>query len=277
MNLIDWILNLAGLFLWVDWRSGRVARHHSVISLASALRETEARTGRGWASLAILAVILLVRPLFYSTVGGAVAWTPHIDLLAISLPWRSDLVERMYLYSIISFAIMLGWFYACLLLTSAVNRSTSEGEVMQRFVRLQLGWLEKLPWWLKLFLPTIAVILCWAALAPVFAWLGLLPLFSDAKRLWGQALALGLAAVLSWKWFLIALFLVHLLNLYVYLGTHPAWAYISGTAEKILKPVAFVRIGRLNLSPVVGIAVVLLISDFVMRPAVNQLFEKYIA
>ena len=26
MNLIDWILNLAGLFLWIDWRSGAISK-----------------------------------------------------------------------------------------------------------------------------------------------------------------------------------------------------------------------------------------------------------
>jgi hypothetical protein len=35
---------------------------------------------------------------------------------------------------------------------SAVNRKLPDTEVMQQFVRLQLGWLERLPWSAKLVL-----------------------------------------------------------------------------------------------------------------------------
>src|SRR5262245_59060699 len=104
MNLIDWILNLACLFLWIDWRSGTLARHpHSVLSLASAVRPAERRIGTGWGSLGVLLLILVIRPCFYYSIGSKLLWTPQFDLLAFSLPWRSDLLGRMYLYSTISF------------------------------------------------------------------------------------------------------------------------------------------------------------------------------
>src|SRR6476620_3160728 len=120
MNLIDWILNLAGLFLWIDWRSGTLARQpRPPLSLASAVRPAERRLPAEFGSLAVLAFILLVRPCFYYSIGSKLGWTPQLDLLAISLPWRSDLLGRMYLYSTISFLLTLGFFYAAMFLLSA--------------------------------------------------------------------------------------------------------------------------------------------------------------
>jgi hypothetical protein len=276
MNIIDWILNIACLFLWIDWRSGTLTKRPSpVLSLASAVRPAERRLRAEFGSLAVLAFILLVRPCFYYSIGSKLNWTPQLDLFAISLPWRSDLLGRMYLYSTISFLLTLGFFYAAMFLLSAVNRQLPDTEVMQQFVRLQLGWLEKIPWPLKLLLPSLVTGLAWAAALPLFAAIDLIPSVPESEAIWGQSFAFALAPLLAWKWVILVILVLHLVNLYVYLGTHPVWPYISVTARKILVPLSFLSFSKMDLAPVVGMAILLLASELALKPAIVQLIQKY--
>jgi hypothetical protein len=147
---------------------------------------------------------------------------------------------------------------------------------VQRFIRVQLGWLEKIPWWLKIPLPMLLAGFAWIALVPLFVQLGLIPPIQNSENLWGQAAALSLTVLLAWKWLLLVLFLFHLLNLYVYLGKHPVWDYISGTARKLLWPLSFLAMGRIDLSPVIGIALVFCLAEFAIKPGLVHLFEKFI-
>ena len=279
MNLINWILNIACVFLWIDWRSGRTGRPQSVLSIASALRSTARDSTRGLGSIAALLAILLVRPFFYYSIGSAVNWTGSLNFLAIAIPWRSDLLSRMFLFSTLSFAISLAIYYSWLLLLAAINRpagTAAAEEVMHRFIRGQLGILYRIPWWIKLLLPSFVAAVSWMALTILLVDLDLLPATQSSRALRGQAGAFALAAVLSWKWLLIVIFLVHLMNLYVYLGTHPIWPYLSETARKLLLPLSFVRIGKFDLSPVIGIAVVFLTCDWVIKPLVIDIFRRNI-
>ena len=279
MNIIDWLLNIAGVFLWIDWRSGRIGRVQSALSIASALRPTNRSSSQGLGSLAALAAILLIRPLFYYSVGPSVNWIASLNFLAISIPWRSDMLGRMYLFSFISFALALGFYYSWLLLLAAINRPTgtvAREEVMPRFIRGQLGWLDKIPWWLKLIVPSIVAGLGWMALAFVLVEIDLLPEMQNPQALRGQASAFALAALLAWKWLLIFIFAVHLLNLYVYLGTHPVWPYLSSAAQKILLPLSFLRVGKVDLSPIVGIIAVFVITELFLKPLVVDIFRRNI-
>lgn len=279
MNIVDWILNVACLFLWIDWQSGRSARPQSALSIASAVRPVDRTLTHGLGSLATLMIILLLRPLLYFSIGPAIQWTASLNFLAISIPWRSDLLGRMYLFSTLSFAVMLGFYYSWLLFLGAVNRKTisaTEEDVMDRFVRGQLGWLDKFPWWLKLLTPSVGAALSWVVLSFLLLAIDLLPQTQSPGALRGQAGAFALAAVLSWKWLLIVLFLVHSVNLYVYLGTHPLWAYISGTARKLLLPFSFLRFGKFDLSPIVGVFAVFALAELLLKPLVIEIFRRHI-
>jgi hypothetical protein len=278
MNLIDWILNFAALFLWIDWRAGRANRQpQRVISLASALRETSRRGARGWSSLIGFAALVVLRPFFYHSIGSAVDWTPVMDLLAISLAWRSDILARMFAYSTITFSLTLGYYYGCVLFVSATNANAPESEVMHRFVRAQLGWLDKLPWFLKMVLPFVLVAMAWAAAVPLLVWLEIMPSPPGAEVPWAQAGILSLASILAWKWLFIVLFLLHALNTYVYLGTHPMWAFVTAVSGKLLRPLSWLRIGKLDLAPFAAIALVLALAELLVRPLAFRLFERTLA
>jgi hypothetical protein len=275
MNLVDWILNIAAVFLWMEWRSTRTAKPQSVLSIAGTVRAAGRGPGQGIGSLAGVALLFLVRPAFYYTVGSAVNWIPTLDFLSISIPWRSDLLGRMYIFSTLTFLKAFAYYYAWLLLLSAVNRKLTDEDLMQRFIRGQLGWLEKLPWWFKLLLPSIVTAIAWAGLVQLLITLDLIPGDVAGRNIRGQAGAFALAALLAWKWLLIGLFLVHLLNIYLYIGTHPIWGYIGATSRKLLLPFFFLRFGRLDLSPLAGAIAVFALARWGIEPFVANLFKSY--
>ncbi|HEX7859599.1 MAG TPA: hypothetical protein VF773_04690 [Verrucomicrobiae bacterium] len=279
MNLINWILNLAGIFLWIDWLSARGGRPQSALSLASTVRPASGSSGRSYGSLIALGAILLIRPLFYYSVGPAVNWTPALNYVATAIPLRSDLLGRMFIFSTVSFVGALGVYYSWLLLLAAVNgagRLAPEAEPMHRFVRSQLGWLDKIPWWLKVFVPSIAAGVAWMLMSLLFVDLELVPEAQTGSALRGQGAAFAVAAVLTWKWLLIAVFLLHMLNIYVYLGTHPIWPYLSGTARKLLYPLSFLRVGKVDLAPVIGAITVYAFAELFLRPLVVDVFQRHI-
>lgn len=273
MNLIDWILNLAGLFLWIDWRTGRAAqRPAKVISLASALRETGRRRSKGWSSLAGLVGLLLLRPFVYRSLGSSLEWTPVMDVLALSLPFRSDLIDRMFVYSTLSFCLTLGSFYSILLFLSAPPSKAPESEVLRRFLRAQLSFLDKLPWFAKMLLPFAGVALFWSGLVPALTRFGIMPAVPRPSILWAQAGIIALASVILWSWFFVILFLLQCVNTYVYLGAHPFWTFVSEVSAGFLKPLSFLRWGKFDASPFAAI-ILLVAAAELLRPWVVQLFQ----
>src|SRR4051812_2093984 len=219
MSLIHWILDIAALLLWVDWRSGRVVALKTgqvAISITNSIRATEKSRFRGLGSLAGLAVLLLVRPFIYSSLGSSLEWTPRINLLAISIPWRTDFLGQMFVFSFLSFLCTLGIFYSWLLLLNSVNTDVPENDLVHRFVRFQLGWLARLPAWFKLLLPPLAAGLCWAAAAPLLQRSQMIPAPKSGSHYFQQASIFFIAALLLWRWVLILAFAIHFVNLYVY-------------------------------------------------------------
>ena len=147
---------------------------------------------------------------------------------------------------------------------------------IQRFIRGQLAWLENLPWWFKLLLPSIVAALAWIVLAALFAELELVPQGTPRETIWLQAAAFSLAALLVWKWLLISFFMVHLVNIYLYIGTHPLWAYIGLTSRKLLLPLSFLRSGKLDLSPVAGLVAVFVLAEWWLEPLVLNVFKAHL-
>src|SRR6185436_15778701 len=123
MDAIDWILNLACVLLWLNWRSIRFASVPQSIgvSLVGTLRRAEPVRVPRWSSLAALIALLLVRCVFYSQIGSAVNWTPSLQLGVVTLPFRSDYWPQMLLFSFFGFGLWLCGLYSWLLLVSVVN------------------------------------------------------------------------------------------------------------------------------------------------------------
>lgn len=260
MSLIDFILNIAGLLLWLNWRAVPPPAAAPAGAAGPALpRRTEPPRAR-WRYLLALLALLLVRAVFYRQAGAPLNWAPVIRLNAISLPFYSELRWRMLMFSFFSFAVTLGLFYLCLLLLSSVNGPVSDAEPGQRLVRLHLGRLERWPVWVKLLLPLVVMTALWCALNPLLLWrIDMVPRVS-AWHLLAQGAVIGLAAYFTLK-FLVAGFLaLYVLNSYVYLGESAFLNFVNTTVNGMLRPLRRLplRVGRVDLAPLAGMALVVL-------------------
>jgi uncharacterized protein YggT (Ycf19 family) len=269
MGLINFILNLAGLLLWLSWRGSRPdpLLKPSAASLAGTLRRTSPTAMTRWKYFGGLVALLLGRSVIYWEIGPAVDWTPRLQLVAIAPPFRSEVPARMVLFSLFSFAATLVVFYLSLLLLSAINRRVSDAEPLQKLVRRQLGRVERLPLSGKLLLPAIAVTALWALLSPLLTrWSITPPVASFDMVLW-QGLLIGVGVCLVWKYVIAGLLLLHFLNNYIYFGNHPLWNYVSLTSRHLLAPLRGLplQFGRMDLAPVVGIVAVFLAAEFIQH------------
>jgi uncharacterized protein YggT (Ycf19 family) len=264
MSLIDFILNVAGLLLWLSWRA--VPFPAATPPPAASLvfqRRTEPPRGRAWYLAALLA-LLLVRALFYWQAGSRLNWIPGIPLSAISLLFRSDWPGRMLLFSFFSFGATLGFFYLCLLLLSWVNAPVSNDDPGQRLVRLHLGRLDRWPNAVKLLLPFLVAMALWCALNPLLLWkIDMVPRVS-AWHLAAQGAVIGLTVYFALKFLLVGFLALYVLNSYVYLGDSALLNFVNTTSRGLLRPLRWLplRIGRVDLAPLAAIALVLLAAEF---------------
>jgi uncharacterized protein YggT (Ycf19 family) len=264
MQLLGWVhvlLNLVGLMLWLKWREEMLqsARRVVGVALVSTLRRAEEAPSRRWLYLGWLAGLVFLRAVGYQVMGTGVRWTPVIDLVAIVIPFRSDLFWRMLSFSVTSQVVFVMEFYFWLLLLSAVNRRVADTEPLQNQIRAHLGFMDRWPGFVKLLLPFLLTGTAWVCVSPLLVKLGFqLPPKSFEHTL-EQALLIGLASFLVWKYLVAGLLLVHLITSYVFLGHSPLWTFVSTTGRNLLKPLDWLplRLGKLDFSPVVGAALVL--------------------
>jgi uncharacterized protein YggT (Ycf19 family) len=266
MSLIDFILNVAGLLLWLNWRAVPPPRV-TPEGTAGLARPRRADPPRGrWRYLLGLLALLLGRAVFYWQAGARLRWDPGISLSTFSLLFRSDWPGRMVLFSFFSFGATLGFFYLCLLLLSSVNAPVSDADPAQRLVRLHLGRLERWPGGVKLLLPLAATMALWCALNPLLLWIDMVPRVSTWHVL-AQGAVIGLAAYLALKFLVVGFLALYVVNSYVYLGDFPFLDFVNATARGLLRPLRPLplRIGRVDLAPLAGMALVMLAAEFGRR------------
>jgi len=267
MGLIDFILNLAGLLLWLNWRSVRFdpLGKRTPATLIGTLRRAEPRRLRRWHLLAALGGLLLLRALFYWQIGSAARWTGILNLSVITLSFRSDYFVRMLLFSIFSFGLTLGVFYLWLLLLSIL--AGPEPLPFHRLVRMPLGGIDRWARGVKFLLPLIVTATFWWLASWLLAWLQVIPEpVSPAHRI-EESLVIGLSSYLTWKYLAGALLVLHLLNSYIYFGKHPFWGYVNAGAQTLLSPLRALplRVGKADFAPVVGIVLVFLAAELAGR------------
>lgn len=275
-RLLDLILNIVGVLLWFNWRSAGIKTPApGGISLVGTLQRIEVLEPQRWFSFGCLVALLAIRPLLYCQIGSKVNWTARLDLTAIALPFRSDLLSRMFLFSTLSFLVALGVIYASLLFLSVVNNSSRTTDHYSRQVHLQLGWIGPWCWPLRLLLTPALAALGWMAISTLLVKLAIMPAPKNSGHAWQIAGLLAIASVLTWK-YVVALFLgLHLLNNYVYLGNSSFWQFVALTGNRLVAPIRWLplRFGKVDLAPA-SILVAALVGVHFASVALANLYER---
>src|SRR5579862_6025327 len=128
MGTIDFLLNVAGLLLWLSWRSMRFDPlvRSAPVTLLGTLKRAEPRRIKGWQlALALLSLVVL-RAVLYQLVGAPADWTPKLNLEMVVLAFRSDLFYAALLFSCLSLARAFVVLYFWMLVLAMINRSNTE-------------------------------------------------------------------------------------------------------------------------------------------------------
>lgn len=263
MNIVDFILNLAGLLLWLNWRSIRFDPlvRRTPATLMGTLRPAAPRKIRRWHFLVLISGLLVLRAVIYRWVMPL--WVGSLDLGVTALQFRSNSFPRILLFSFLSFLLALGVFYVGLLLLSLLKGP----DPIHRLIKIPLGRVDEWPAGVKILLPLVGGIAFWLSLFWLLSWLQVCPpTLSMAQRI-EQSVAIGLSGYLIWKFPIGLLLGLHLLNSYVYFGKHPVWNYIEATAQTLMRPFKMIplRLGRVDFAPVVALAAVFLAAELAGR------------
>ncbi len=265
MAYVDLVLNLACLLLWLNWRSIRFdpLTKRTPATLMGTLRPAVPKKLRPWHLLVFIVLILLLRAMIYRWVGPATNWTAKLDLGVTVLPFRSDWLPHILVYSFCSFGVALGVFYMYLLPLSLL----AGPEPIHRFVKIPLGRLDDLPRWAKSILPLVITAVAWWLASWAFCLLKVMPPPTAVAQRLEQSLIIGLDSYLIWRFPLGVLLLLHLLSSYIYFGKHPIWNYVNATSQKILQPLHALplRLGRMDFAPLVGIILIFLFANLIQN------------
>jgi len=144
MALIDFILNLAGLVLWLNWRSVplRPARPTEARNVDGTLRRAEPQRLQTMAFARGVGRLLLLRAGIYWQIGSAANWAGELDWASRAFVFQQFIRGRCCrfyeccCFSIFSFGLMLGVFYLWLLLLHPGRAGTP---AFHRLVRMPPG------------------------------------------------------------------------------------------------------------------------------------------
>jgi uncharacterized protein YggT (Ycf19 family) len=273
MGLIDFILNLAGLLLWLSWRSVQYdpLTKRTPATLIGTLRPAESSSWRQWHLLAVLLGLLVARAVTYWLIGGHWVGKLDVGVISISIPFHSslsDLYSGILLYSFLSFGLALGVVYLWLLLLSIL----AGPDPVHRLVRVQLGAIDRWPRWIKLLLPLVVASAVWWLATWLLTTMAIggnsrthfIPQPVSAAQRLESSLLVGLESYLVWKFVIGILLILHLLNTYLYFGKQPFWDYVNKTAHTLLRPLNKIplRVGKVDFAPVAGLAIVFFAAEW---------------
>jgi uncharacterized protein YggT (Ycf19 family) len=281
-DAIDFILNVAGLLLWLNWRSARLDPFTRGVpaTLSGTVRRAEPMRLKRWHFLAALGALLFIRAYFYEHIGPAVNWSPRLNLTVVNPTFPLVLRGHVFflsafLFSMTSFIRVLVVFYFWLLAIAVLNRHETNTDPLQKLLTLQLGRVARWPLVIQLLLPVVATAVLWMAFHSLLVYIGVTPHIRSNALLFAQGCVISLALYLSLKFLLLAFLAVHLIVTYVYLGVNPVWEFINTTSRNMLKPLNWLplRIGRIDFAPIIGIVVIVLLL-FVLPNYLLEILDR---
>jgi uncharacterized protein YggT (Ycf19 family) len=278
MGLIDFILNVAGVLLWFNWRSARLdpLTVATPATLAGTIRRTEPTRLKRWEFLIYVALLVFVRAFIYKAIGPAVDWTPKLNLGAIVIAFRSNLFTHQLLFSVLSLSRALLVFYFWLFVLAIINHR-SNPDALQKLLLLQLGKTAQWPRWIQLAIPIVIAGLLWLAIYPLIAHWGLVNWAQSKGHLTGQCVVVGLGLFLSLKYLFPVFLLLYLISSYVYLGASPFWDFVATTSGNLLKPLNWIplRFGKMDFAPIVGLTLLILLLFWPVPGELQDFLNKH--
>lgn len=264
MGTVNFILNLAGLLFWLNWRSNRFDPlvRRMPATLMGTLRPAAPKKLRRWHLLAFLAVLLGLRAIVYWQIGKETNWAGKLDLGVVVIWFATNShwigFQRMLLFSCASFGVTLGVFYLWVLMLSLLAGPLP----VHGLVTIPLGRVDGWPRWAKIVLPFVVTAALWWLASWLFIRLGVVTPMPPAGR-FQQGLVLGLAGYFQWQYPLEAILFLHLLNSYIYFGRHPFWKFIAATAQTILRPLRKIPLqaGKIDFAPVLAMVLIFLVAN----------------
>jgi uncharacterized protein YggT (Ycf19 family) len=275
MSAIDFLLNVAGLLLWLTWRSMRFDPliKRTPVTLIGTLKPAESRRLKGWQLALALICLLGLRAVLYKFIGAPANWTPKLNLELVVLAFRSDIFSTALAFSCLSFLRAMLVMYFWLLVLALINRAGAENDPIQKLVRLQLGRAARWPGSVQLLLPFLVALAAWLGVYPLLVDLSIVAPAQSTGHLVEQGFLVGLGLFLSLKYVLPVFLLMHLFTSYVYLGTSPLWDYASITAGNLTAPLRRLplRFARLDLTPVAGVILILFVLQWLPNVILGRL------
>lgn len=256
MGYLDFVLNLIGLLLWINWRSLGFVTAPSVLSIAASVKPADKARGGRAVFLAMVPLLIGSRALFYWQLGAPLEWTPKLPLGMLVVSLKCETLARYLLFSLLSFGLALAVFHLWLLLLSALQGQALEPDPLTKLIRRHLGPVGRWPAWAQFLLPFPLAVLLWPLLRWLLAGIGAMPPADHFGAVLKQGLGMSLGVVVAWKYLLIGLLLLYLLNSYIYFGKSSLWDFITPAGRRLTRPLAWLRLGRLDLSPVLAMVLV---------------------
>jgi uncharacterized protein YggT (Ycf19 family) len=265
MGIVDFILNLAALLLWLNWRSMNFDPlfKRTPATLMGTLRPAAPKKLQRWHFLVFIAALIFFRAIIYWWIGSAVNWTARLDLNAVIVSFHCSPgwfgFQTMLVFSFFSLMVALGTFYLCLLPLSLLQGP----EQIHRLVKIPLGRVDDWPRWAKIILPFFGTAVFWWLATWLFGGLHISAKPIGAAERFEESIILGACSYLIWKFPLGVILLLHLLNSYIYFGKHPFWKYVNVTAQKILSPLEKIplHIGKVDFAPVAMVAAIFFAAE----------------
>lgn len=283
LDLIDFILNIAGLLLWLNWRSIRLDpfQRTTPATLSGTLRRAEPMRLKRWHFLAALIALLVVRAFFYGQIGPAVGWTPRLHLSIITLAFPLTRAGHIYyrsalLFSLLSFILVVVIFYLWLLAIAIVNRRVTNPDSLQKLLLVQLGRPARWPLLIQLALPFIICVALWMLCHPLLVRIDVISPVRSNVLLLEQGLVLGLSACYTLRFLLLAFLAVYTVISYVYLGSNPLWDFVSTTSRNLLSP--FKRLplqfGKMDLAPMTALILILVVFYYPLPGYMRNFMDR---
>ena len=267
MGILDLTLSVLAVLLWANWQMEVSASQKKRVTDLGHVGRTishNAEPASSWKTMLLLMAILFLRPFIYWQIGMGIDWNAMLKFGAVSIPFRSDNLLLMTLFSLAGFIQLLLIFYSWILFLGLMKYgdNVNEKNLLHKSIHVFTGPILKWPVVFRVLLPGLITIPLWIIFCLILEKANIFPV-QTFKSIFCESLVMGLCAYLPWCHLMALLIFIYILNSYFYLTSSPIWNYLHSFTHRILTPLYFLKlqIYKIDFTPVAGMAIVFLIYE----------------